>query len=79
MEPDNGERGAAPAPQAPAWEGFRSSVVTENFGKRIQALDVWGQQLLAGLVDGTLVLFAPAKGPAVPGAPWQVRGVPPRL
>lgn len=59
--------------QPAAWKAFESSVVTENFGKRIQALEVWGEQLLAGLVDGTLVVFAPAEAPADPAGPWQVR------
>lgn len=77
MERENAESGAAPQPQA--WEAFSSSVVTENFGKRILALDVWGELLLAGLVDGTLVVFAPAQPPADPGGPWQVRGRPKAL
>lgn len=74
MAPESARSGGAAQPLA--WEAFRSSVVTDNFSKRIQALDVWGELLLAGLVDGTLVVFAPAKAPAGPGAPWQVLAPP---
>ena len=69
MGPDRGQ----PASGALPWEAFQSSVVTENFGKRIQALEVWNEQLLAGLVDGTLVVFAPPQPPADPCGPWQVK------
>ena len=44
--------------------------------KYTSTLEVWGDRLLAGLVDGTLVVFTPAQPPASADSPWQVRGPP---
>ena len=49
---------------------FETSVVLENFHKKIEVLEVIGNQLLAGLGDGSLVVLEPGKGGD--GTQWQV-------
>jgi hypothetical protein len=58
---------------ANAFEAYRSEVVVEQFPRKIQSLCVWGDQVLAGLQDGSLLFFRNISGDAgsCKGA-WQV-------
>ena len=49
---------------------YETSVVLENFHKKIEVLEVLDKQLLAGLGDGSLVVLEPGKG--AEGTHWQV-------
>jgi hypothetical protein len=52
------------------FKAFTSSTVLDNFQKKIDVLEIWDDSLLAGLVDGTLVVLRPDAGD--PQGPWQV-------
>ncbi len=52
------------------FKAFSYSTVLSNWQKRIETLEVWDSNLLAGLVDGTLVVLREdSKNPC---GPWQV-------
>ena len=52
------------------FQAFTSSVVLDNFQKKIKVLDGWNGKVLAGLEDGTLVVLEPNAEDAA--GPWQV-------
>ncbi len=43
------------------YSAFETSTVLENFHKKVEVLEVLGDQLLAGLGDGSLVVLEPGK------------------
>lgn len=52
------------------FKAFSYSTVLSNWQKKIETLEVWDNNLLAGLVDGTLVVLREdSKNPC---GPWQV-------
>lgn len=52
------------------FSAFETSTVLENFHKKVEVLEVLGNQLLAGLGDGSLVVLE--LGNASDGTHWQV-------
>ncbi len=67
-----------------AFQAFSPEVVVDDFGRKIESLAVWRDQLLAGLSDGSLLLLqrppsapsaAPAAGAGAPPRAWQVSRV----
>ncbi len=52
------------------FSAYETSVVLENFHKKIEVLEVLDEQLLAGLGDGSLVVLEPGKD--TEGTHWQV-------
>jgi hypothetical protein len=66
---------------------LRAHDVVRNFPLRITAADAWGDALVVGTADGSLLVFAQAEPPAPPprGEPpadaepprYEVRGWPP--
>ena len=52
------------------FSAYETSVVLENFHKKIEVLEVLGEQILAGLGDGSLVVLEPGKD--TDGTHWQV-------
>jgi hypothetical protein len=56
-----------------AFEAYRSEVVVEQFPRKIQSLCIWGDQVLAGLQDGSLLFFRNVSGDTGGGkGAWQV-------
>lgn len=67
---------APPAPPPSALEAFQTEVVVSAFPRRIDSLCVWEGHVVAGLQEGSLLLFqrqaqeeAPAPAPGPAGAP----------
>eukprot|EP00879_Flechtneria_rotunda_P024756 GHRR01026263.1.p2 GENE.GHRR01026263.1~~GHRR01026263.1.p2 ORF type:complete len:170 (+),score=65.75 GHRR01026263.1:82-591(+) len=60
------------------FEAFEPSVVVDEFARKIEALCVWGNTLLVGLSDGSLLFFEQQSGGNAVGASistWQVTKV----
>lgn len=58
------------------FQAFTAGVVLDALGKRVDALEAWGNTILAGLADGSFVLLEPdsraSPGQAAEQQPWQV-------
>lgn len=58
------------------FEAYRSEVVVEQFPRKIQSLCIWGDQVLAGLQDGSLLFFRNVPVDVSSGrTSWQVRSL----
>lgn len=68
----------APPVPAASFEAFEPSVVVDDFARKIDAICVWGEKIIASLADGSLLFFEeqPAADQQADGGPtvstWQV-------
>lgn len=46
-----------PVPAVASFEAFEPSVVVDDFARKIDAICVWGQKVIASLADGSLLFF----------------------
>ncbi|KAK9829459.1 hypothetical protein WJX72_005979 [[Myrmecia] bisecta] len=59
---------------AAEFAAFTSQAILDKFQKRVEVVEVWAGRILAGLVDGTLVVLAPdQQGLGGAGGKWQVQ------
>lgn len=66
------------ASSASAFEAYRTETVVDNFPRTIASLCLWGEQVLVGLQDGSVLFFQRNAAAAVGQAgAWQVRKVAP--
>lgn len=57
------------------FQAFRLESVVDNFGRRIESVCTWGQRVIVGLGDGTLLMFERQEQSGPPSASqpaWQV-------
>lgn len=55
---------------AGSYEAFTSRLVLQSLQKKVEAVEVWEDKVLAGMSDGTLMLLEPDQGD--PESPYQV-------
>lgn len=54
----------------PDFQAFISQTVLDSFQKKIEVVEAWGQKVMAGLSDGSLVVLQPNEEDEA--GPWQV-------
>lgn len=54
----------------PDFQAFISHTVLDSFQKKIEVVEAWGEKVMAGLSDGSLVVLQPNEEDEA--GPWQV-------